>query len=468
MKKLIFICLPMLAVLGCKSDPYTGRPELVSKKPKLTKPVAPTYGLESPDIMPFDEGKTGEFFIRGWVPKPGDAIVDVADMPKGMSYDAKNGKVIWTPGFDAANDPSNASIVQRNYIITIRLGSTLEPVAFVEKKVIVQVNDVPQGMSFKNITGTTTFGTESTEMSQLVQFENLDYPAGPFVIVLDNFPAGTVVDHPNVGDTQFTIRFKPDYDFVTYANNTTWSPLSREIYGNITVYDPRGRKLFASVKWSVADTRIAPLITGPTSTDQGLAANFVMIVEDVNGEYPPEIYTYDTPAFGDYKVTSTTVAPGTGVNPRRIVEVKWNKIPASYAGTTQNIKFTFSDYSDYYKRTTQTVAVKLTATTPEPLAGPISVPVEVTSQAFKPAKILSQKEIANYEWVGLEKMPALMKSASKIDTQQTGNGVAVLVPAAGCETVLALKSKLTGEINPVALKCGDKLMSGINLEEVVK
>ncbi len=181
----------LFVLVGCQQNPYEGRAGVQAPPPKRPeqKKLEPkgAFALEVPSLMAFTEGVRTEVEIKGAVPAGGEARFVMNGLPPGMVFDANTRKLTWTPDFQAANDPNDPTVATRLYTIEVRLSSSVDPIQSLTKTAILQVKDVPQPINIKS--PLSVVGTEGQMLIQPIEFEDLEYPNGPFDAYLEGFPS---------------------------------------------------------------------------------------------------------------------------------------------------------------------------------------------------------------------------------------------------------------------------------------
>lgn len=330
MKRIIFVGLTLTVWLtGCKQDPYSGK-KAVGVRPPQEKPKegpAPgAFALEAQDIMVFNEGQLNEYYVKGAVPQPGTAVVEFKNLPPGANYNPTTQKLTWAPDYQAANDPNNPLQVSRNYLVDIRLYNNQDPSIAISRQVYMTVNDTPRPAGVKSPLEMN--GTEGRPLLHRIDFEDQEYPSGPFEITVAGLPNDIQIDWPNRSVPSFNLKWMPGYDKLI-------GQLNADFNGHIVLYNPRGKRLEFNIKWTIYNQFSAPIVAGPTDITQPVDVDFVVMAEDLNGEFTPQ-WTSTHPGYGN--LTVVTQAVSGGGRPRSAGLVSWKSIPADKLGTTATLQ----------------------------------------------------------------------------------------------------------------------------------
>lgn len=330
-KSLLIALIVGLSACG-QQDPYKDKgsdwqdpnnpKDREQKKPEEKGALA----LYMPDDLLFVEGSKGEYDVKFTVPSGGSAAIEFKDLPKGVVYNATTKRLEWTPDYQAANDPNNPAIVSKTYYFTALVYDTRKPVETIEKRSRIIVNDTARPAGVKS--GLEMLGLEGTPMAHIIEFEDQEYPAGPFDASVSGLPLDVVVDWPNKTQPRFLLRWTPGYDKIINRPQDTYT-------GHVTIYNPRGKRLEFNVVWTVSNRVIAPIIAGPTSVSQPVDVDFVAMAEDLNNEYIPQ-WTAIHPGYGILTVNTQTVV-GAG-RPKSAGIVSWKNIPPAKLGIAATVQ----------------------------------------------------------------------------------------------------------------------------------
>ncbi len=328
MKRIALLATLFLALGACQQDPYKGKGELQdpnNPKDKPTKEEKPkgALGLVVPKTMLFIEGSAGEYEVKATAPHGGSPVVDVQGLPQGMFFDAAAGKLKWTPTYQAANDPNNPNIISKQYVIEVRVWDSRSPITVLSEQALVVVNDTPRPAGVKSALD--MLGIEGSPFAHVIEFEDQEYPAGPFDATVAGLPLDAVIDFPNRTMPRFVLRWTPTFDKVINRTEDVYN-------GRVTIYNPRGKRLDFNVVWTVANRIAPPLVAGPVDITQPVDVDFVVMAEDQNNEYTPQ-WTGTHPGYGNLSVTTRAVIGGSG-KPKSMGLISWKNIPADKLGQT--------------------------------------------------------------------------------------------------------------------------------------
>ncbi len=357
MKRILWL-VPVVALMACQQDPYNGKDVSGDVPPKKEKPKPNpgAYSLQIQDTMQFNEGSKSEYIVKGSVPTPGNVIIEFKNLPTGVAYDKVKERLTWTPDYKAANDPSDPAILVRNYVIDVALYSSEDlSTAGKTKQVFLTVIDTPMPAGVKSPLDVN--GREGQPLIHLINFEDQEYPAGPFEIAMSGLPLDAVLDWPDKRVPSFKLRWTPAYDKI--INKT-----SEDFTGHIQIYNPRGKRLDFNVRWAITNHTIPPQTAGPNSVAQPGDVDFIVIAEDLNGEAAP---VWDVPAKPPYGIMTITTTPITGPgHPKSTGIISWKLIPADKLGIVQVVNLTACVQS--WVCTTHKVTVLPMKPSPAPIA----------------------------------------------------------------------------------------------------
>ena len=329
MKRILWL-VPVVALLSCGQDPYGGKKVSGAPPQQIVpeKPNSGAFGLQIQDIMQFSEGAKGEHIVKATVPNPGKAVLQFRNLPAGVHYDSVKERLIWTPDYKAANDPSDPAILMRNYIVDVALFSSVDMSnAGKVKQVFLTVVDTPMPAGVKSPLEAS--GREGQRLIHQIDFEDQEYPAGPFEIALSGLPLDVSLDWPDRRVPSFKLLWTPAYDKILNKKTEDFS-------GHIQIFNPRGKRLDFNVRWAISNQTVAPQTSGPTNVAQPGDVDFIVMAEDLNGEAAP---TWDVPVRPPYGFLSISTMPITGPgHPKSTGIVSWKAIPKDKLGIVQVIQ----------------------------------------------------------------------------------------------------------------------------------
>ncbi len=329
----------VLALAGCKQNPFPEQGLITPVTPDPPRQVAPPYGLKVPARAIFEEGKPGSVSIQAWVPAPGSSRIQVVGLPAGAVFDSANLTINWTPSYSDGNDPADPTSTAREYPIQILLNNTADPTTSLSGETTLVVRDVPQTIQLVGASNSWMDENSATPFTQEIVIQSADFPNGPFQLNAAGLPAGAVLNRSPGSLIAFTLNYTPDSSVVRFAPGSARN--SREFLIELTAVAPNQSKFVKQLKWTVRDTRNYPRISSPGEVTQGPDVNFTLTAEDLNGEVAPRV-TLNTPVpFGRAVLTllrEDSPLPADR-NPLTIMNVGWVDIPADRVGTRQSMSF---------------------------------------------------------------------------------------------------------------------------------
>lgn len=340
MKRLLKF-LPLLFILGaCESDPYPqAGGEIVNGRAPQQRQTAPAFSIDVNSTLRFREGIEGMYPIKFHVPK-GEPEYSFVGLPDGMTFDAAKKKLVFKPGYDAANDPSDPFIKLKRIPVTIWLRAKGNTTVAIKKDVVVEIADSPRGFAVNGSVSDVNID-EGEEFSRTFDFINEDFPQGPFTVKTTNLPKEFEV---SVKDNTVTMKMKPDFYFVT-VNDTcyTWTCYKEWEDGKIEIIAPDGRRLVQDIEVKVNDERQDPKFVIPDEIEQGLEVSFVVSAMDQNAEVEPKITIKNRPRDGNISFEKLVVVK----NDLKQTHMKfnWTNIPESRRGTSTDFRFEACNYN---------------------------------------------------------------------------------------------------------------------------
>jgi len=336
-KKTLLVILTSILIVGCKQTPFPEQGNVSVDPPKKGKEVTPLFVIRAEEVMTFEEGAESKHNIEVNVPEPGLPVVSVSGLPQGAQYSQEEGEIKWSPDFDAANDPSDSTVVTKSYPVEIFATSTIDNLTFVKKKIVLVVHDQPRVMNVS--VNSKSVLTEGVQFAQRFKIESDDFPTGPFKVSAANLPIGATLSPVRNTSNEFELRFKPEYSMVQIRSPRQAIPI------DIVAIGPRGLNVTKSIEWTITDSRQTAIVSGPISITQDLDVNFTINAEDPNSEVAPLIRVRQNPAYGN--LTLTKLSSG---NYASSYAVRWDQIPAEKIGTTEKIDFNVCTMSSSYRQ----------------------------------------------------------------------------------------------------------------------
>jgi hypothetical protein len=337
MERDMFKYLPLvtlMSLVGCNSNPYS---EMNRSKtpPPIREEVRPTFGIDIPDVLSFDEGSKSEFSIRVSVPN-GKPQIDWNGLPDGASYDIQKGILSWKPSFTDANDPLDLSVKSRDYLVTLILRSDADQVSAVKKTVIFKVKDTPRPILL-NLTNTFIDVIEGQEKVLTgISVSSLDFPNGPFRVLLKSGKTGTLREGERPGEWDlWTPGFSPETIKVGRDCRENWSCF-KEFEETISVFTPDGRVGQKSIKVRLGDSRFPVALSLPKeiTTSGDLALTFSGL--DQNMEVLPQVSIEEAPEVGDLSLSLSSDKAASEYEGK--FRLSWTQIPLDAYGKTYFFK----------------------------------------------------------------------------------------------------------------------------------
>ena len=462
MKFLLLTLVVVLSITGCKSNPYDGKANLQDtdpKKPVEKKPGQITnFGLEAPDVMEFVEGELGEYIVRGAVPTPGMAIIEIENLPKGMKYDPITFKLSWIPGFTDGDDPANLKSGIRTYKVSVQVSSDLDSLNVLSKNSVIIVKNNPRKFEIAAIADATQ--NEGKELVQTVSFQDLDFPKGPFIVQATGLPALAEVVYADNTQTQFRLVFTAPYNFVIQQGTAS----TKQVLGSVFVTNPAGVTITKSFKWLIRNETLQPVVAGPRNIlSETSDVYFTIISEDLNGEEYPKVSVVRQPNFGNFNIVNEffgTIGGSLGNNPKTATAVSWKNIPTTEMGKTHTLSFNSCVGSTSVttgKCGLHAVSIKIPPAptpTPTPTPTPEPTPFPMPTPAFVPQVSQSLAMDSFTKNYILHSVDGLELAMDRIQLTNTSS-VQVLKKQANCQNLMVAQNRTTGKSVAVVQRCFD-------------
>ncbi len=344
---LFFVFLAALA--GCSQNPYPKSGKFFLEQPRPTDP-APVADIDMPPFLECDEGKACSAIIRGFFGDSGtpsfsfttasDSVSTPAvGLPAGAVYDADKTTLTYTPDYgtvDTAKDPSRTYKVL-NIEATLRKAE--DPVTVVKRRnLLITVRNTPRPLDLQFPSVPTT-ANEGDLLHATLTVASADFPQGPFQILIKGAPSG-VTAAAGTSPNLFEITYAIPYDAVSL--NDTLNPTTgryEKVYTiEYQIRIPSGETQSLTAALTVADTRIAPVVSYPPTLTQGpTTVDFTIRVDDLNGERAPEIHLPNTMPVGTLTLTEIPLTtPGIRAH---LFDIRWTAIPATEIGKKFDFPF---------------------------------------------------------------------------------------------------------------------------------
>jgi hypothetical protein len=346
-KKLFVLLSAVLAFAGCQQNPYPGSGKYFVDQPQKTDP-APIADIDMPPFLECEEGKTCAASIRGLFGDDSEAILSfttttgtfsktIDGLPKGADFDITKKTLTYTPDFGVVDTVKDPTRTYATIAIEVTLRKAIDPVTvYKHRTLLITVRNTPSPIEivFPDVQ---TAITEGTVAHSTLTINSVDYPVGPFSLLIKNAPAGVTatLKTPN----SFDIAYEVPYNTVTVNDpiDPTSGKNTKMFAVEYRVVLPSGESQAVSSALTVSDTRVAPIVSYPPAITQGLTVDFTVRVDDLNGERPPVVTFPNAMPLGKLKVTDVPLkTPGIKAHLYNIV---WNGIPASEAGKDFDFAF---------------------------------------------------------------------------------------------------------------------------------
>ena len=317
----ILLLLTATSILSCKQDPYPKGGEITANQRQEQRTVEPPLSISVEDVIEYREDRYRDYKIRVSVKEPGLPIVSIDNLPPGAEFDKDTFLLKWKPGFFDGNDPTDPSIKNRIYPITIWLRNSMDPVRALRRTINLVVYDVAQGIDI--VPSNVTSVDEGQKFSNTFTIANPDFPVGRFRIETSGMPANTQLI--KIDENTFKLEFTPDYFHV----NRKTDGAKKTYQGKIIVSNPANHSMTKDLEINVFDKRLeSKLVTPPTLT-QGLDVNFQVVGYDLNKEMSPKISMVSpVPSFGKFTFQEIKNDDSSST----VLNVFWTDIPPVHNG----------------------------------------------------------------------------------------------------------------------------------------
>ncbi|MGE4130375.1 MAG: hypothetical protein AB7F86_01985 [Bdellovibrionales bacterium] len=343
-----FTCWMALLMIAsaCQQNPYKGTPEAQDPANKPEKPApqpepepepepepdpdpSGSLALDIDEEMYFTEGQKAEYIVQGSVKTPGKPIIEFVGLPNGVTYDHQNSKLVWTPDYQAANDPSNPLITVRRYPIKVKVHSDVNPGEEMSRSASLFVQDTPLPAEVKS--GLEQRTEEGQLLTHTIEFVDNEFPTGPFEVAFIGLPDGAVMTWPNPSIPKFILRWTPQHNLII-------NKAFEDFPIHVALFNPRGRRLEFDLIWHVANKLAPPVVVAPRVVNQDSAINFSTLAMDVNGEESPRWAVQRLPPYGQFSVSTDLLTVNPGELPRSGGIVSWTGIPQDKLGLAVDVQ----------------------------------------------------------------------------------------------------------------------------------
>jgi len=341
-----FLPILMLAALtGCESNPYKGL--TLSDKPAPAVRSVSSLGISAEEVMTFSEGTEGVYTIKVNVPA-GTPVVSWENLPAGASYDATEGKLKWTPGFDAANDPSDPTVTSREYLATLNLQSSVDAVSVRTQKILLKVKNTPRNLGVTGLQP--SYNVLEGTVSTLATFatDSLDFPAATLRLSLKNSSPGLSLMREAGG--RWSLKAAFGLDTIQVGRNCTYAnSCILRLVEAVVIAAPDGRQVEIPVTVAVRDARQNVVLPVARALMINNELRMAFTLSDPNMEIAPGVEVHTPPSVGTFALTQVRDAVKANAPAfESYFELSWTDIPAEAVGQTYRAVVTTCNSSSNY------------------------------------------------------------------------------------------------------------------------
>lgn len=325
----LLLPLAFLVLVGCNSNPYPKDGEITRTPERNPWELRPALGIDAPDLMSFKEGSEGFYRVAVRVPA-GEPVLVWEGLPDGIVYDQLKGELKWVPDFNAANDPSDASVRSRQYPVNLILSSTADRITSIRKTILMQVQDTPRPVVISGLRA--DYSVNEGPSVEVTRFDvsSADFSSNDISISLKNNSQGLSFER---GDRSGQWVLKAQYGFDTARVGTcnSWN-CAREIKDTIVAMGPDGRKTEIAITVEVKDVRRNVTASVPASFDVTGDFKFTFNSVDPNQEIAPLVRVSKAPELGVFEIKR--IVTNNFLNPQyeATYELSWTQIPPTAVG----------------------------------------------------------------------------------------------------------------------------------------
>ena len=301
--KNISMSLFILFLVGCESNPIPRGVSLSQQQSQERRIVEPPFSIVGKTFLDFYEGTERIYTYSVKVPDGGEPVVDIINPPEeGFRFQLdspSNGKIIWTPSFEAADNFIDDETEDKSYIsTTIRLRDKNTPFTSWEFPLVVLVRDVPREFYIESEDSLVIYEGEPFEFSFKVV--NQDDPDGKHSIKMENTFIERVLGIHMMNDEKkdpslWRIEGTLPFNLIKVGNKKSLcgNSLCSRYYWTIRAVSPKGFVASKVVKVSINDKRLPPELIIPREPKISPNGSFSFLVWDPNGEVNPIVSLYD-------------------------------------------------------------------------------------------------------------------------------------------------------------------------------
>jgi hypothetical protein len=329
----------MLAgILSCNANPYKNVPGTLG--PFEKEPEGGTFTIQAPPTIDIVEGSSSTTAITSTTGGAA-ATLAISGQPVWATFDSTTGKLKLSPPVGAGSNPSNPTVNEMTYAITVTLATAVSPVVSISQSLVVIVHQQATSMQILDLPTALTV-LEGQEYTASLQVTSAQFSNGPFQISGVGLPTGIQIQ-PTSNPTVYQLSYDPGYSTVTTSNHNanclnSIGSLCWSLPWTLTVIAPNGTASSVALNWQVQDVRRPPAVVSPSNVPATSdTVSFQVQVSDPNGETIPQV-TASTSV--QPTPTITTIQSSTGsstASPSMMVTVSWKPTTAPTAGSSQTI-----------------------------------------------------------------------------------------------------------------------------------
>ncbi|MBY0517812.1 MAG: hypothetical protein K2P81_12955 [Bacteriovoracaceae bacterium] len=337
--KLLALSLTLAFFAGCnsKSNPYPTDGVITRNPQQQPWEARPALGIDTQDLMSFDEGKETEYRVSVKVPK-GNPILDWQGLPQGAYYDATKGALVWLPNYFDANDSTNPSIKTREYPVVLVLSSDADRVTSIRKTILLQVHDTARPVVINGMRN--DYSLTEGESLELARFNvsSEDFPSSDDIkMSLKNSTPGLKLSR---GDRsgEWVLKAQYGYDAVKVGTGCTssWN-CELKIKDALVAQIPDGRLSESSFELTIKDKRqdVSVSLAKDIDVAGDMSVSFTAI--DGNQEISPLIKVTTAPPVGVFKIKKTSQKSALAPDYQAQYEMSWTQLPPEAMGQTYTV-----------------------------------------------------------------------------------------------------------------------------------
>ena len=319
------IVLGLLTLTACNQNPYPEAAKMTVDRP-VVRVASKSFSIETQDTLECTESEPCGTIIKGYVPEPGQAEVEIKGLPSGAVFDPSNGQLSYTPGFDVVDVAQHPERTFVAIALRVIVRSSLDKMTQSSRPMtlIVKHKKRPTAIQMSG----SAMVKEGATLQQTITMSNPDLPNGPFFLNLGNAPDGTRVETVNGTVGQFLVKYTPK--FSTVNHNDTWTGVEYQKTFNVSFYGSNSAGDISKVDqvWTVSDARQNPLLMGPDAVTVTNGTHFTLQAMDPNHEMAPQLQMESAVSFGQLKLNTLSQTSGENGNsyPTTVVNVQADQL----------------------------------------------------------------------------------------------------------------------------------------------